>query len=35
MINSQMGHFLWNDSVDHHKYHLAKYEESESSTSRS
>ena len=26
MINSQMGHFLWNDSVDHHKYHLASWQ---------
>jgi hypothetical protein len=26
MINSQMGHFLWNDSVDHHRYHLANWQ---------
>jgi hypothetical protein len=26
MINSQMGHFLWNDNVDHHKYHLANWQ---------
>jgi hypothetical protein len=25
MINSQMGHFLWNDNVDLHKYHLANW----------
>lgn len=23
MINSHMGHFLWNDTIDHHKCHLA------------
>uniref|UniRef100_C6JRZ2 Uncharacterized protein n=1 Tax=Sorghum bicolor TaxID=4558 RepID=C6JRZ2_SORBI len=26
MNNSQMGHFLWNDSADHHKYHLANWQ---------
>jgi hypothetical protein len=26
MINSQMGHFLWNDSVDRRKYHLANWQ---------
>lgn len=25
MINSHMGHFLWNKNDDHHKYHLANW----------
>lgn len=25
MINSYMGHFLWNNTEDHHKYHLASW----------
>ena len=26
MINSHMGHFLWNNTEDHHKYHLASWQ---------
>ena len=26
MINSQMGHFLWNNTDDTHKYHLASWQ---------
>ena len=26
MINSQMGHFLWNNFEDRHKYHLANWQ---------
>jgi hypothetical protein len=25
MINSRMGHFLWNNTEDKHKYHLANW----------
>lgn len=25
-INSHMGHFLWNNNDDHHKYHLANWQ---------
>jgi hypothetical protein len=26
MINSQMGHFLWNNNEDKHRYHLANWQ---------
>ena len=26
MINSHMGHFLWNNTEEHHKYHLANWQ---------
>jgi hypothetical protein len=26
MINSHMGHFIWNNTEDHHKYHLANWQ---------
>jgi len=26
MINTHMGHFLWNNTEDHHKYHLASWQ---------
>jgi len=26
MINAHMGHFLWNNTEENHKYHLANWQ---------